>query len=70
MKNQLMMNKAIYVIRRIENFEQMLKKLNHKLYGILNDDVSYSHMEVKGIKRETKSEGLIFKYIFLVYNIR
>ncbi len=51
MKNPLMMNKVKYVVKMIENFEQMQKKLNHKLYGIWNDDVFYFHMEVKGINK-------------------
>ena len=51
MKNRLMMNKVICVVKMIKNFEQIQKKRNHKLYGILNDDVIYFHMEVKGISK-------------------
>ncbi len=45
-----MMSMVNYVVKMIENFDQIQKKLNHKLYGIWNDDVFYFHMEVKGIK--------------------
>jgi hypothetical protein len=51
-KNPLMMNKVNYVVKMKENFEQIQKKLNHKLYGILKDDVFYFHMEVKGILKK------------------
>ncbi len=53
MKNQLMMNKVNYVVKMIENSERIQKKRNHKLYGILNDDVFYFHMEIKGIEKQS-----------------
>jgi hypothetical protein len=51
MKNQLTMNKVNYVVKMIENSEQIQKKRNHKLYGMLNGDVFYFHMEIKGIEK-------------------
>jgi len=47
-KNPLMMNKVNYVVKTIEMFEPMPKKINRKLYGISNDVVFYCHKEVKG----------------------
>ena len=47
-KKLLMMNKANYVGKMIENFEPIQRKSNHKWYGIWNGDVFSFRKEVRG----------------------